>query len=128
MSRSTDKKTSRPAKKTAKKAAARKATPKKATPKKASARQAASASRPAKKAAKKATKKAAKRGAKTKEPRPSIVEQLPPPPVEGDDTETLVFLKAVDKFKRQTGRSFPSYTELLEIVKSLGYRKVATPD
>ena len=32
-----------------------------------------------KKAAKKATHKAAKRGGKTKEPRPSIVEQLPPP-------------------------------------------------
>jgi len=43
---------------------------------------------------------------------------------ERDDLETLEFLRAVDRFKRKTNKSFPSWTEILQILKSLGYRKV----
>jgi hypothetical protein len=32
---------------------------------------------------------------------------------------------AVDTYKRLNSRPFPSWTEVLEIVKQLGYRKVA---
>jgi hypothetical protein len=40
-----------------------------------------------------------------------------------DELETLEFLQAVDEYKRRTGKAFPTWTEILEILKSLGYRK-----
>lgn len=58
----------------------------------------------------------------------SILDELAPPPQEGDDRETLEFLKAIDLYKRTTGKNFPSWTDVLEIIRSLGYRKVAPPD
>ncbi len=59
----------------------------------------------------------------------SAVETLPPPPVEDlSDAETLEFLQAIDAYKRSTGKPFPSWTEILQIVKSLGYRKVGGDD
>lgn len=39
--------------------------------------------------------------------------------------EQFEFLMAVDAYKKQNNRPFPSWTEILEIVKALGYRKVA---
>ena len=48
---------------------------------------------------------------------------------EGEMTdEQFEFLQAVDSYKRANNRPFPSFTELLEIVKALGYRKVAEPE
>jgi hypothetical protein len=45
---------------------------------------------------------------------------------EGEMTdEQFEFVMAVDTYKRLNGRPFPSWTEVLEIVKQLGYRKVA---
>ena len=41
--------------------------------------------------------------------------------------EQFVFLMAIDKYKRQNHKPFPSWTEVLEVVKALGYRKVADP-
>ena len=41
--------------------------------------------------------------------------------------EQFDFLMAVDQYKRQNQRPFPSWTEVLEIVKALGYRKVEQP-
>ncbi len=38
--------------------------------------------------------------------------------------EVLEFLQAVDKYKRKTNKSFPTWSEILTILKSLGYRKV----
>src|SRR5439155_8794906 len=35
------------------------------------------------------------------------------------------FLKAVDEFKRGTRRPFPAYTDVLEVLVRLGYRRVA---
>ena len=35
------------------------------------------------------------------------------------------FIMAIDEYKRANKRPFPSYTEILEIAKALGYRKVA---
>ena len=41
--------------------------------------------------------------------------------------EQFVFLMAIDKYKRQNHKPFPSWTEVLDVVKALGYRKVADP-
>ena len=38
--------------------------------------------------------------------------------------EQFEFIKAVDKYKRLHSRPFPSLTEVLEIAKRLGYKKV----
>lgn len=39
--------------------------------------------------------------------------------------EQLEFLKAVDEYKRVNNRPFPTWTEILDVVLYLGYRKVA---
>ena len=41
--------------------------------------------------------------------------------------EQFEFIQAVDQYKKANNRPFPSFTEILEIVKALGYRKVADP-
>lgn len=45
---------------------------------------------------------------------------------EGEMTdEQFEFLMAIDQYKRANQRPFPTWTEVLEIIKALGYRKVA---
>ena len=39
--------------------------------------------------------------------------------------EQLEFIKAVDEYKRANGKPFPTWTEILDLVLYLGYRKVA---
>jgi len=39
------------------------------------------------------------------------------------DEENLEFLKAIDLFKRRTGKNFPTWTEVLQILQGLGYAK-----
>ncbi len=39
--------------------------------------------------------------------------------------EQLDFLRAVDEYKRVNDRSFPTLTEILDLVLYLGYRRVA---
>lgn len=41
--------------------------------------------------------------------------------------EQFSFLMAIDEYKRQNARPFPTWTEVLEVIKALGYRKVAEP-
>ncbi len=41
--------------------------------------------------------------------------------------EQFEFLMAIDEYKRMNTRPFPTWTEVLEIIKALGYRKVAEP-
>jgi hypothetical protein len=41
--------------------------------------------------------------------------------------EQFTFLMAIDEYKRKNARPFPTWTEVLEVVKALGYRKVAEP-
>jgi len=41
--------------------------------------------------------------------------------------EQFEFLMAIDEYKRNNGRPFPTWTEILEVVRALGYRKVAEP-
>ena len=45
---------------------------------------------------------------------------------EGELTEEQFdFVMAIDEYKRANKRPFPSWTEVLEVIKYLGYRKVA---
>jgi len=41
--------------------------------------------------------------------------------------EQFEFVMAIDEYKRKNARPFPTWTEVLEVIKALGYRKVAEP-
>lgn len=41
--------------------------------------------------------------------------------------EQFEFLMAIDEYKRANAKPFPTWTEVLEVIKALGYRKVAAP-
>jgi hypothetical protein len=41
--------------------------------------------------------------------------------------EQFEFIMTVDQYKKLNNRPFPTWTEVLEIIKALGYRKVAEP-
>ncbi len=41
--------------------------------------------------------------------------------------EQFEFLMAIDTYKKQNDKPFPTWTEVLELIKALGYRKVAQP-
>ena len=54
--------------------------------------------------------------------------QVDPTTCERDYTPDQVdFMKAMDLYKRRSGRQFPTWSEVLEVLENLGYRKVATP-
>ena len=42
--------------------------------------------------------------------------------------EQFDFLMAIDQYKRANQRPFPTWTEVLEVIKAIGYRKVAEPE
>ncbi len=37
--------------------------------------------------------------------------------------EQFLFIRAIDAFKRVNGKTFPTWTDVLEVVRKLGYRK-----
>ena len=39
--------------------------------------------------------------------------------------EVLEFITAIDEYKRKRGRSFPTWSEVLEVLKGLGYERKA---
>jgi len=45
------------------------------------------------------------------------------PPMAEVDGEALEFIEAIDRFKRQHGRPFPSWSEVLMVLRELGYRR-----
>jgi hypothetical protein len=54
--------------------------------------------------------------------------QIDPTTCERDyDTEEIEFMKAIEDYKRDFCRPFPTWSEVLEVAKALGYRKVAEP-
>ncbi|MFK7779430.1 MAG: hypothetical protein QM501_15100 [Gimesia sp.] len=54
--------------------------------------------------------------------------QIDPTTCERDYSEPEVdFMKAMDEYKRKSGRQFPTWSEVLEVIHSMGYRKVAEP-
>lgn len=51
--------------------------------------------------------------------------QVDPTTCEKDySDEEIAFMKAMDLYKRNNRRPFPTWSEVLEVIRSLGYRKV----
>ncbi len=51
--------------------------------------------------------------------------QIDPTTCERDYTDDEIeFMKAIDKYRRENGRPFPTWSEVLEVVRLLGYQKV----
>lgn len=52
--------------------------------------------------------------------------QVDPTTCERDySDEEIIFMKAMDAYKRANRRPFPTWSEVLEVLHALGYRKVA---
>jgi hypothetical protein len=41
--------------------------------------------------------------------------------------EQFEFLMAIEEYKKKNAKLFPTWTEVLEVMKAMGYRKVAEP-
>ncbi|MBI3464101.1 MAG: hypothetical protein HY000_13745 [Planctomycetes bacterium] len=51
--------------------------------------------------------------------------QIDPTTCERDYTEPEIeFMKAIDRYRRENGRPFPTWSEVLEVLLALGYEKV----
>lgn len=51
--------------------------------------------------------------------------QVDPTTCEKDySDEEIIFMKAMDAYKRANRRPFPTWSEVLEVLRALGYRKV----
>ena len=54
--------------------------------------------------------------------------QVDPTTCEKDySDEEIIFMKAMDQYKRANRRPFPTWSEVLEVLRSLGYRKIEEP-
>lgn len=54
--------------------------------------------------------------------------QIDPTTCERDYTdEEIEFMHALDRYKRASGRMFPTCSEILEVVKAMGYAKINAP-
>jgi hypothetical protein len=54
--------------------------------------------------------------------------QVDPTTCEKDyNDEEIIFMKAMDQYKRANRRPFPTWSEVLEVLRSLGYRKTEEP-
>jgi hypothetical protein len=47
--------------------------------------------------------------------------KTPPPDASLMEVERLQFLRAMDRYKRKTGKTFPSWTEVLAVLRSIGW-------
>ncbi|MBM4061667.1 MAG: hypothetical protein FJ265_11315 [Planctomycetes bacterium] len=45
------------------------------------------------------------------------------PPLAEVDADALEFIAAIDRFKQQHGRPFPSWSEVLMVLRELGYSR-----
>ena len=41
--------------------------------------------------------------------------------------DEIIFMKAMDQYKRANRRPFPTWSEVLEVLRALGYRKTEAP-
>ena len=54
--------------------------------------------------------------------------QIDPTTCERDySDDEIEFMKEMDDYKRRSGRQFPTWSEVLEVLRSMGYRQVAEP-
>jgi hypothetical protein len=50
--------------------------------------------------------------------------QIDPTTCERDySADEIEFMRAMDEYKRKSGRQFPTWSEVLEVVRSMGYRR-----
>ncbi len=50
--------------------------------------------------------------------------QIDPTTCERDYTnDEIEFMRAMDEYKRKAGRQFPTWSEVLEVIKSMGYKR-----
>ena len=63
----------------------------------------------------KASTRTSSRSAKRRSPKE------PPDDPELLEFERLEFLKAMDKYKRKSGKTFPSWTEVLDVLRDIGW-------
>ncbi|RKY20275.1 MAG: hypothetical protein DRQ55_08270 [Planctomycetota bacterium] len=68
-------------------------------------------------AAARSSTRTAARSAKRRSPKASAADD------DGEllEVERVEFLKAMDKYKRQTGQTFPSWSEVLSVLRSIGW-------
>jgi hypothetical protein len=52
----------------------------------------------------------------------------PPMDPEVLEVERVEFLRAMDRYKRKTGKTFPSWTEVLDVLRSIGWTSPARFD
>lgn len=90
-------------------------------PAKAGAAKAAAATKPTTKAsvANKATSRVVAKKAKARNAEPDRSS----PAMAEVDADVLEFIAAIDEFKQANGRPFPSWSEVLLVVRQLGYRR-----
>jgi hypothetical protein len=63
---------------------------------------------------------------KSRSPEPHLAEDVRQPTAARPDempAAVLEFITAIDEYKRSHRRPFPTWSEVLEIVKSLGYER-----
>jgi hypothetical protein len=54
--------------------------------------------------------------------------QIDPTTCERDyNNEETEFMQAIERYKRDFRRPFPTWSEVLEVIKAMGYRRVADP-
>lgn len=54
--------------------------------------------------------------------------QIDPTTCERDYSDPeIAFMRAMDEYKRKSGRQFPTWSEVLEVIHSMGYRQVEEP-
>ena len=94
-----------------------------AQPRKKSGRRPASASRPAATDGPASIQKAKRSKTKPAQAEPAAERSAGPVNPDSMSAEVIEFITAVDEYKRKRGRPFPSWSEILEVVKQLGYRK-----
>jgi hypothetical protein len=67
-------------------------------------------------------------GVERREPQGERRRQIDPTTCERDYSgEEIEFMKAMDQYKRDNRRPFPTWSEVLEVLRAMGYRKVADP-
>lgn len=50
--------------------------------------------------------------------------QIDPTTCERDySADEIEFMRAMDEYKRKSGRQFPTWSEVLEVVRGMGYRR-----
>lgn len=65
-----------------------------------------------------------RRGGKDRRDRGERRRQVDPTTCEKEySDEEIIFMKAMDQYKRSNRRPFPTWSEVLEVLHSLGYRK-----